>query len=120
VVVEFFTKFWELVGGEYSIMVQQSNERGAFPRGINKGLIAFLYKGGAKDEIGNYCPITLLNVTYKIMAKALQRRLQPFCSEVINAEQIAFLPTCFILDNILTLHESITWTTESKARFNPA
>jgi hypothetical protein len=109
VLVEFFTKSAvnPLVGGEYSSMVQQSIMRGSFPSGINKGLIALLHKGGAKDEIGNYRPITIFNVTYKIMAKALQRHLQPLLSEVISTEQIAFLPIGFILDNVLTIHESI-------------
>jgi hypothetical protein len=44
---------------------------------MNSGMIVLLHKGGAIDALTNYRPITLLNVSYKIVAKALQHRLQP-------------------------------------------
>jgi hypothetical protein len=39
-VVEFYTKFWNLIGHDYTTMVQESIQQGHFPHGINKGLIA--------------------------------------------------------------------------------
>jgi hypothetical protein len=51
----------------------------------------------------------LLNVAYKLYAKALQLRLQPVLMEIISFDQLAFLPTQFILDNILLIHKTIEW-----------
>jgi hypothetical protein len=73
-----------------------------------------LHKGNATDDLTNWRPISLLNVAYKIVAKALQRRLQPLLSEVISPDQTTFLPNRYILDNVLVLHESIAWAQETE------
>ena len=73
-----------------------------------------LHKGGQTDEHKNYLPITLLNASYKILAKALQRRLQPFLPELIDEDQTAFLPMRYILDNVLVQTEAIQWCKESQ------
>ena len=64
------------------------------------------------SSLTNWWPITLLNTTYKIFAKALQRQLQPLLVEVIDSDQTAFLPLRFILDNIILTHELIQWVKE--------
>jgi hypothetical protein len=61
----------------------------------------------------NWHPITLLNISYKIYAKALQLRLQPVLMEIISSEQSAFLPLRFILDNIMLKQETIAWAERS-------
>jgi hypothetical protein len=90
-------------------MVQHSITQGHLPKGMNDGLIALLHKGGTTEELTNYRPITLLNVSYKIVAKALQQRLQPSLPDLINEDQTAFLPLCYILDNVLVQAEMIQW-----------
>lgn len=57
-------------------MFLESVDKDSLPLVINKGLIVLLHKGGPKDDLGNWLPITLLNVAYKIIAKALQKRLE--------------------------------------------
>lgn len=79
-----------------------------------QGMLALLHKGGDKELLGNWQPIALLNVCYKIYAKALQKRLQPILSEVISADQTAFLPLRFILNNVLLLDETVHWAKQSK------
>ena len=78
--VRFYVKFWPLIGAESSL------QRETLPRGLNKGLIALLFKSGDREDLSNWRPISLLNTSYKIMAKALQRRLQPLLSEVISSD----------------------------------
>lgn len=50
---------------------------------------------------------------YKIVAKALQIRLQKLLKEVISPEQLAFLPSQHILSNILLQYKTIEWAKES-------
>ncbi len=83
---------------------------GNFPTGVNEGLITMLFKIGDKENFNNRQPITLLNVSYKIFAKAFQMRLQPIFMEIINRDQCAFLPRKFILDNVFLVNEIINWT----------
>ena len=66
-----------------------------FPNGFMWGLIALLLKDGDKLKLTNWRPITLLNTTFKIYAKALQRCFQPLLVEVIDNNQMDFSPLMF-------------------------
>ena len=44
----------------------------------------------------------------------LQRRLQTLLVDVIDSDQIVFLPLRIILDNFVLTHESIQWAMESR------
>ncbi len=72
-------------------------------------MVALLFKGGEKERLGNWRPIMLLNVAYKISAKVLQLRLQIMLMEVVDADQTAFMPLCYILDNVLLVQETLDW-----------
>jgi hypothetical protein len=77
------------------------------PQVMTKGLIALLFKSGEREDLGNWWPITLLNTSYKILAKTLQLRLKPLLVEVIDSDQTTFFPTRFILDNVLVTNGTI-------------
>lgn len=94
-------------------MISSSISLGQFPPGVTCGVLALLHKGGTRSLLTNWRPIALLNVAYKLFAKALQLRLQPVLSEVISDDQSAFLPGRFILDNIMMTHETIDWARHS-------
>jgi hypothetical protein len=81
---------------------------------IVQGLITLLHKGGDRLPLNNYRPITLLNTTYKIFAKLLQRHLQPILMELISFDQSAFFPLRYILDNIVLTQETLHWAKTSK------
>ena len=95
-------------------MIQDSIRTGRFPHGATRGLITLIPKSGDLKFLNNWRPITLLNVGYKIYAKALQMRLQEPLSEIISPDQCAYLWNRFILDNILLTHETLSWAKKSK------
>lgn len=80
---------------------------------MTNGLITLLQKDGNQEHLANWQPITLLNSSYKIFAKALQIRLQGLLPNIIHKDQSAFLPLRFTLDNILVQYKTISWTQES-------
>jgi len=80
---------------------------------MTSGLIALIFKAGDRASLSNWRPITLLNALYKIVAKALQIRLQLLLQEVINPEQSAFLPSRHILGNILLQYKTVEWAKTS-------
>jgi hypothetical protein len=112
--IEFYISMWLTIGPEFIEMVNQLMMRGQLPHGMNKGLIVLLFKGGDKELLTNWRPVTLINVAYKIVAKALQKRIQPIMSEIIHEDQTSFLPMRYILDNVLLQHEAIEWARESR------
>ena len=95
--IKFYIKLWPTIGQSFLDMINQSLEHGNLPKGMNNGIIVLLHKEGALDSLTNYRPITLLNVSYKILAKALQIRLKS-----LDEDQTTFLPLRYILDNVLT------------------
>jgi hypothetical protein len=117
--IQFFTQMWELLGTEFTTMLQQAFDQGCLPGQMNNGLITLLHKGGNREDLRNWKPITLLNIAYKILAKALQQRLQVLLPEVISEEQSAFLPPRYILDNVLVIHKTIQWACESEQEMVP-
>ncbi len=59
-----------------------------FFKTITTRVITLTFKNGNKDELGNWWPILLLNISYKIYTKVLQFHLQPMLMEVINNNQL--------------------------------
>ena len=65
---------------------------------------------GEKDTryLKNLRPITLLNVDYKILEKAVSNRMIPALQEVIHADQKGFLPNRRITSNIRRILDVIS------------
>jgi hypothetical protein len=113
VTIEFCKALWPTITEDYHAMLLHSYAKGALPTSVTEGLISLLHKGGGRTTLNNWRPITLLNVTYKIFAKALQIRLQPILMEFISPDQSSFLPMRFILDNIFLTGECTVDRTRS-------
>jgi hypothetical protein len=107
ILTELYKSLWHVIGPDYLRMIEASMNTSALPDGVTEGLIALLHKGGGRATLNNWRPITLLNVLYKLFAKALQMCLQAVLMEVISHDQSAFLPMRFILDNIFLTYETI-------------
>ena len=79
------------------------------PQEWKEGLIYMIPKtSGQLEELSQWRPITLLNVIYKILAKTIARRLQPYLSELIHDTQTGFLQERSIFDNIILFWEMVT------------
>lgn len=83
------------------------------PPSFTCGVLALLHKGGICSHLKNWRPITLLNVAYKIYAKALQLLLQLVLNEIISDDKSTFFPGRFILENIMPTQETIKWAKHS-------
>lgn len=53
IVAEFYSNFLDLIGEEFCHMIKSATEKGHLPKGVNKGLVALLFKGGEKERLGN-------------------------------------------------------------------
>jgi hypothetical protein len=70
---------------------------------INAGWLCPIYKKNDKLDIANYCPITVLNTDYKLMAKTLQAKLASAAPNVIHQNQAGFMKGRSIFDHIKTI-----------------
>ena len=107
--VQWYIQYWDLIGDGLTKAYQQILDSGNMPQEWKEGLIYMIPKtSGQLEELSQWRPITLLNVIYKILAKTIARRLQPYLSELIHDTQTGFLQERSIFDNIILFWEMVT------------
>ena len=75
-----------------TFIFNQSIREGKFPNSMKKALIVPIYKKGAKSNVDNYRPISLLNVFSKIFEKIMKKFLVDFieANNIISHNQFGF------------------------------
>jgi len=62
--------------------------------------------------LDNLRPISLLNTDYKILTKAIAKRLEKVLPKVINLHQTGYIKTRYISENISLISDIMTYTEE--------
>lgn len=88
--VEFFQTMWPTIGKDFHLMIKKIIKDKQLHVGVIKGLICLIPEEGDVKDLNYWKPITLLTVSYKILAKALQTRLHPMFKDVISMKQTVF------------------------------
>ena len=65
-------------------------------------------------ELSNWRPLTLLNVDYKILAKAIDQRIESILSLIIHSDQTGFIKGRFIGQNVRLLNDIMEYTEAKK------
>ena len=74
-----------------------------------RGVISLLFKKGDRTQLKNWRPITLLTTDYKILSKALAKRLHEVLPLIIHSDQTASIRGRTINDNARLLHDVIAY-----------
>ena len=72
-----------------------------FPDGWKSTFVTLIPKVNVPHVAKDFRPISLCNVSYKIMFKLLVNRLKPVLAMIISKEQSAFFSDKNISDNVL-------------------
>ena len=89
-------------------------ENGIFPESLKISKVIPIYKSGAKSEVNNYCPISLLPVLSKVFEKVLHKRITTFVKKhsVLSSTQYGFRanysPEHAVLDVVSTCYNNIS------------
>lgn len=89
-------------------MVKDFFSIGSSLRLINHTHIALIPKVDNPEVVSNFRPISLCNVTYKIITKIMVNWIKPLLTYCISINQVAFAPGRSIQDNILIAHETFS------------
>jgi hypothetical protein len=74
---------------------------------INYGVITLVPKALDANEVKQFRPICLLNVSFKIFTRLLTRRLTGVANKLISPHQTAFIKGRYIVDGAVMLHEVV-------------
>jgi hypothetical protein len=103
--VEFYQSCWEIIKEDFMEMMQEFWGHELDIDRLNYGVITLLPKLKEAAKIQQYRPICLLNVSYKIITKALMLRFEDCMSKIICVSQNVFIKDRNIMDGVLSLHE---------------
>ena len=73
--MEFYLKFWDLLGEDLVCILNSCFHSGRLSPSQCRGIISLSFKKGARLDIRNWRLISLLNVDYKLAARAIASRL---------------------------------------------
>ena len=82
--LKFYLFFWHLLAPDLLAVLNFSFREGHFPMSLRSGIITLLFKKGDRLNPANSRPITLLNVDYKLCARALAARLLKVIHHVVG------------------------------------
>jgi hypothetical protein len=97
----FFQKYWSTVQDDIIHMVRAFFISGFMLQSLNHTFITLIPKIPTPEKVSQFRPISLCNVTYKIIAKILVNRLKPIMDSIITPYQNAFIQGRQIIDNII-------------------
>lgn len=103
----FYQKHWNIVGPLVSRAVMDCLEEKEGLNLINSTLITLIPKVKEPKSVGDYRPISLCNVVYKVISKVLINRLKEILPLIISTTQSAFVPGQLITDNALIAYECL-------------
>jgi hypothetical protein len=105
---KFYQQNWPIVGLEVCKAVLHFFNNAKMDENINVTHIALIPKK-KKDpsNVSNFRPISLCNVTYKIISEVLANRLMKVLPQLISENQSAFIPGRLITNNILASYKTL-------------
>ncbi|GBG70935.1 hypothetical protein CBR_g8236 [Chara braunii] len=115
---EFYRQHWNLLGDDLIEIYNEMQMGGKLPESACGGIISILFKKGDTSEIRNWRPISLLNVSYKILAKVMARRLGRYLSDLMEDDQTTFVRGRSIYENIVTAVEVLEVVSEEDLEVN--
>ena len=103
----FFQRFWLIVGSSIIEEVKRVFVERKVPSYLNKTHIALISKIQGPETLGNYKPISLCNIVYKIVTKVIIAWLRPYLDKLISPLQATFVPGRKGIDNAIIAQEVI-------------
>ena len=102
--VEFYLEFWGELGPVVLEVLGEVLQSGHLGGTMAQGVISLVHKKGDPSDLGNWRPLTMLTVDYKLLAKVLAGRLRQVMPDVVAVDQ-----TCGVAGNLQLIRDCIAW-----------
>ena len=103
----FYQRCWETVGASVIRFVLLFFETGKLPENTNDALVVLIPKVTKPEYITQFRPISLCNVLFKTITKAMVGRLKSIMPKLIGPAQSSFIPGRLSADNIVVVQEAV-------------
>ena len=91
----FFQHYWDIVGKDVLLLVQSVLAGGHLPSELNHTNVVLIPKTKQPVQVSEFRPISLCNVVYKLITKAISLRLKKILPHIISETQSAFIPVSY-------------------------
>ncbi|CAI7745487.1 unnamed protein product [Closterium sp. NIES-54] len=81
---ELFELHWDILGKHFMQLARNFAATAMLPTSTKDAVTILLHKKGGRDQLENYRPVTLLNFTYKVIARVVADRMKKMLHEVIS------------------------------------
>ena len=110
---EFYRFFWSEINQEMTESFNHAVQSGKLSITQRRGIISLIPKK-FKDKtiLENLRPISLLNVDYKILTKAIAKRVEKVLPDIINVDQTGYVKGRYIGENIRLIQDVIHFTSQ--------
>ncbi|CAA7058559.1 unnamed protein product [Microthlaspi erraticum] len=102
----FYQQFWDTTARDIICMVKEFFSSNRLDPRLNQTNICLIPKTERPRDMTEFRPISLCNVSYKIISKILSNRLKRCLPKIISETQSAFVARRLITDNILIAQEA--------------
>ena len=91
--VAFVRNFWTSLDDLVWLSINNMKAKGKLSSTFKAAILKLLRKGDKDStQAGNFCPISLLSVFYKIASSAISNRIKKMLTHIIGKQQKAYLP----------------------------
>ena len=112
---EFYKFFYDLIWRDLLNSYEAAFQNGSPSISQRRGIITLIPKAdGDLKELSNWRPISLRNIDYKILTKALAKRIEKYLPKLINSDQTGFVKGRYIGQNIRLLSDIMEYLDEKK------
>eukprot|EP00253_Pinus_taeda_P006727 PITA_06727 len=105
--IEFFLHFFDLFKADILSLVESSRLSGVIHPHTSSTLIALISKKADPLTFQDYRPISLCNITFKIITKVIAERIKVYLAASLSSDQYAFLRGRSILDAVAITQECL-------------
>ena len=114
--VEFLLASYDIIGHDLLHLVEETRINGLLHHPLNSTFLSLIPKKDKPEILEDYRPISLCNITYKVVIKIIAQRLKKVLSKIISKEQFKFLEDRQIHEAIGVAQEGLHSAKTKKAK----